>query len=194
MERLIFQSPKKHRIIAIKKLLAENNIPVTNIKLHISVQWSHGGINAGQAGIRVTEAREKRNELNVPIEEFNEKLNDAQTFELYTYAQYEDMALELIDNCDEETFFGDCIFRSEKYDEAFEVYSLLNKNNIPCDNIFPGVNAFLLFIDPEYIDKAIVIIMRNYNEKNYKPKKRKPKDPFDQDRRKGSIFRFLPLF
>ena len=100
---------------------------------------------------------------------------------------------------DEEIFFGDCIFKSESYDEAFEIYLLLNKNNIPCDDIFPGTDAYLLFIGLEYIDKAIKIIEQNYNEKNYKSKKRKPKDQLDQydDKtgyRKNSLFRFLPLF
>jgi len=197
MEKMIFQSPKKHRIIAIKKLLAENDIPITSIKLHISVTWSHGGINAGQAGIRVTETREKRNELNVPIEEFNDKLNDAQTFELYTSKEHKEAALELIEGCDEETFFGDCIFKSENYDEAFEIYLLLNKNNIPCDDVFPGADGYLLFIDPKYMDKAIEII----EQKNQKRKKRKAKNRIDQIEqyddstgyRKKSLFKFLPL-
>jgi len=198
MKKVIFQSPKKHRVIAIKKLLAEHDIPITNIKLHISVAWSHGGINAGQAGIRVTETREKRNELNVPIEEFTDKLNDAQSFELYTDAHYEELALELIEACDEETFFGDCIFKSESYDEAFEVYSLLNKNDIPCDDVFPGVDGYVLFIEPVHIDKALEIIQQNYKEKFYKYKKQKPKNQSEQtyqetDYRKG-IFKFLPLF
>jgi len=194
---MIFQSPKRHRIIAIKKLLAENNIPITNIKLHISVAWSHGGINAGQAGIRVTETREKRNELNVPIEEFTDKLNDAQTFELYTYEEYEQAALELIESCNEETFFGDCIFKSESYDEAFEIYLLLNKNNIPCEDIFPGADGYLLFIDPKYMDKALEII----EQKKQKRKKEKTKNRIDQIEqyddntgyRKKSLFRFFPL-
>ena len=195
---MVFRSPKRHRVIAIKNLLAEHNIPVTNIKLHISVTWSHGGINAGQAGIRVTETREKRNALNVPIEEFTDKLNDAQAFELYTEAQYKDMAIELIESCDEETFFGDCIFKSEKYDEAFEVYQLLNKNNIPCNDVFPAVDGYVLFIDPVYIDKALEIIQQKYKEKNYKYKKKKPKNQSEHtyqetDYRKG-IFKFLPLF
>ena len=195
MEKMIFQSPKKHRIIAIKRLLTENNIPITNIKLHLFVKWSHGGINAGQAGIRITEAREKRNELNIPIEEFNEKLNDAQTFELYTAEEYEEAALELIEDCDEETFFGDCVFKSESYDEAFEIYTLLNKNNIPCDDIFPGVDAYLLFVDPEYMDKAMELI----EQKNTKRKRRKDKNQIDHyddttGYRKNSLFRFLPLF
>ena len=190
MGKMVFKSPKRHRIIAIRDMLAENDIPVTNIKLHIHVEWSHGGISAGQAGIRISEARERRNELNVPIEEFTDKLNDAQTFELYVDEEHQQEAMELIDACDEETFFGDCVFSSESYDEAFEIYLLLNKNNIPCENVFPGVDEYLLFIDPEYMDKAAKVIER----RNDKRGKRKPEDPFDQDYRRSSLFRFLPLF
>jgi len=198
MERMVFQSPKKHRIIAIKALLAENGIPVTSIKLHIRVEWSHWSQAGIEARKKHTEAREKRNELNIPIEEFNDKLNDAQTFELYTHEKYEEAALELIEHCDEETFFGDCIFKSESYDEAFEIYSLLNKNNIPCDDIFPGADAYLLFIDPEYMDKAMELIAHK-NNKRAKRKNRtghRDNDQYDDETgyRKNSLFRFLPLF
>jgi len=192
---MIFQSPKRHRIIAVKKLLAENDIPITSIKLHIRVEWSHWRQGGIQAVKKYTEAGEKRNELNVPIEEFNEPLNDAQTFELYTAEEYEEAALELIDDCDEETFFGDCIFKSESYDEAFEIYSLLNKNNIPCDEIFPGVDAYLLFIDPEYMDKAKELIEQK-NDKRTRKKDKNQIDHYDDETgyRKNSLFRFLPLF
>jgi hypothetical protein len=111
------------------------------------------------------EERESCDELNVPIEEFNEKLNDAQTFELYTDEKYEDAAEKLIENCDEETFFDDCIFKSKNYDEAFEVYRLLNKNNIPCDDVFTSVDEYLLFIDPENKDEAAKIIEQNKKDK-----------------------------
>ncbi|MDR0474514.1 MAG: hypothetical protein LBH43_12680 [Treponema sp.] len=56
METMVFQSPKKHRIIAIKKLLAENNISTTSIKIHIFVEWSL--CNNG-----ITERRKRRDEL-----------------------------------------------------------------------------------------------------------------------------------
>jgi len=188
MEKMVFQSPKKHRIIAIKNLLTENNIPVTNIKLHIRVEWSHGG---GRYYGKFTETREKRNELNVPIEEFNEKLNDAQTFELYTGEEYEDTAIELIEECDEETFFGDCIFRTKNYDEAFELFLLLNKNKIPCDEVFPGVEDFLLFIAPEYTEEALKIIKQYQEDKLFKNKNRKEKEPSALDYRESSLFKTL---
>ena len=198
MEKMVFKSPKRHRIIAIKQLLAQNNIPVTSIKLHIHVEWTHWR----QAGIQThkkhTETREKRNELNVPIEEFTDTLNDAQTFELYTTEDHEDAALELIEACDEAVFFGDCIFRSEHYDEAFQIYTLLNRNNIPCDEIFPGVNEYLLFIDPVYMNKAIEII----EQKNHRYRTRAVKNEFagesfvsefpqEQHRNRRSIFRYV---
>jgi len=185
MEKLIFRSPKKHRIIAVKRLLAQNEIPVTSIKLHIQIQWSHGGIKSGQAGQRATETRERRNELNVPIEEFDEKLNDAQTFELYTDAQYEEMAIEFIESRDEETFFGDCIFRSENYEEAFKIYTLLNKNNIPCADIFPGKDAYLLFIDLESMDKARALIKGKHGGED------SPPEDHRETYRKTNLFKTL---
>ena len=194
MEKMVFHSPKRHRIIAVKKLLAGNDIPIVSIKLRLYVEWGHGGIKAGQAGIRITESREKRNELNVPIEEFNEKLNDSQRFELYTSAEHEAAAIELIEGINEEIFFGDCIFKSENYDEAFEIFSLLNRNNIPCDEIFPGADAYLLFIDPEHIEKATELINERHGEKVFKNKKRKQKEYFTpeyQERPRNDILKFI---
>jgi len=81
MEKLIFQSPKKQRIMAVQKILRENNIPVSSIKIYIYVEWSHSNVEDGGM---VKESLEKRDELTIPIEYFNEKLNDSQTFEIYT--------------------------------------------------------------------------------------------------------------
>ena len=158
METVVFQSPKKHRIIAVKNLLIENNIPITCVKIHVYVEWTTYN---RRTNTEFKEKRESCDELNVPIEEFYEKLNDAQIFELYTDEKYEDAAEKLIENCDEETFFDDCIFRSKNYDEAFEVYRLLIKNNIPCDDISTSVDEYLLFIDPENKEKAAKIIEQN---------------------------------
>jgi hypothetical protein len=154
MESMVFQSPKKHRIIAIKYLLIKNNIPVTSIKIHINIGWSF----YYKSVFRVTEERDRRDELNVPIEDFDDKLNDAQTFEIYTGEEDEDKAIRLIEDCDEETFFDDCIFKSNNYDDVFEIYSLLNKNNIICDDIIPSEEKYLLFIDPEDKEEAIKLI------------------------------------
>ncbi|MCL2382317.1 MAG: hypothetical protein FWC64_12160 [Treponema sp.] len=191
MEKMVFNSPQRYRIIAVKKLLAENDIPVTSVKLHIRVEWGHGGLKHGQAGQRITETRERRDELNVPIEEFDEKLNDAQTFELYTAGEYEDAAIELVEGIDEERFFGDLVFASKKYDEAFAVYALLNKNNIPCDDIFPGADEYLLFVDPVYMDRAKKIIEQTQDDTFYKHKNRKAKEPPAQEYRRTNLFKSL---
>jgi len=161
MEKMLFKSPKRHRIIAIRDLLEEYEIPVTSIKLHIQVEWGHwtlGELRTG--GKRLIETREKRNDLNVPIDEFTDKLNDSQAFELYVAEEHEEEAIQLIDECDEEKFFGDCFLKTVNYDEAFEIYLMLNKNNIPCDDVYPGSDAYLLFIDPEHIDKAIDLMTK----------------------------------
>jgi hypothetical protein len=155
MEKLIFQSPKKHRIIAIKKLLIENDIPISNIKLYIYVEWNHGGRKGGKG---ITQYIEKRDILDLPIEDFNEKLNDSQTFEIYTDDKYEDKALEIIENINIGTFFGDCIFKSVNYDETFEKYLLLTKRNIPCDDVFINNEEYLLFADPENRENAMNIL------------------------------------
>jgi hypothetical protein len=195
MEVMVFQSPKKHRIIAVKKLLSENSIPTTNIKLHIYVEWSHGGRRSGP---RITETVEKSDELNVPIEDFNEKLNDSQTLELYVDEKYEDLAIRLIENVNIETFFDDCIFKSNNYDEVFEKYLLLRKNNIPCeDDIIPNDDEYLLFIDPEYKEEAINVIEPKKENKEYiyeYEQINKKDNSFVQEYKERNIFKyFIPL-
>jgi hypothetical protein len=155
MEKVIYQSPKKHRIIAIQDLLIKNNIPITGIKLNICIR--SGGRRGGSVEIT------RSDELNAPIEDFNEKLNDAQTFEIYVDGQYELTAVQLIEKCDEETFFDDCIFKSSTYDEALEIYFLLTRNKVPCDEVCTVYantdnEAFLLFTEPEYKETAIKLI------------------------------------
>lgn len=70
---------------------------MTSIKLYIYVEW---GFDGRRGGDRIIKSNEKRDELDIPIEEFNEKLNDAQTFELYTDEKYEDATIKLIEKCD----------------------------------------------------------------------------------------------
>ncbi|MDR0320883.1 MAG: hypothetical protein LBI28_05220 [Treponema sp.] len=160
MEKLVYQSIRKHRIIAIKDLLLKNNIPVTSIKIHLGVELYKTSLMP--SGTRIAEG-ERCDEINVPIEEFDEKLNDAQTFELYTDSQYEEAAIELIEKCDDETFFDDCIFKSKNYDTAFELHLMLNRNNIQCDDV--GVvfleddsEEYLLFVAPDDKETAIYLI------------------------------------
>jgi len=164
MEKLVFNSPKKHRIIAIKDLLAKNNIPVTSIKLYLYFELNRGPVRRGDDIF--IEKFEERDELNIPIEEFHEKLNDSQTFELYINEKHEDSALELIDNINIETFFNDCIFKSSNYDEVFEKYLLLTKNNVQCDDIFAYNDEYLLFIDPENKQEVLNILEPNNNKED----------------------------
>ena len=155
METMVFQSPKKHRIIAVKYLLRDNNIPITSVKISIYVEWSHGGRRG--AG-RVKEIIEKRDELNIDIEFFNEKLNDAQTFEIYVDEKHEEAAINLIENINIETFFDDCIFKSTCYDAAFDVCKFLKKNKISCDEIFTTDDGYLVFIDIEKKEEALKLL------------------------------------
>ncbi|MDR0443982.1 MAG: hypothetical protein LBH44_11310 [Treponema sp.] len=164
MEAMVFQSPKKHRIIAIKRLLADNNIQVTSIKLYIQVEWTFYHRKTGSG---ITERRKSRDELNIPIEEFNGKLNDAQTFELYVDDKHKYLAKELIENICIETLFDDCIFKSNNYDEVFDKYLLLRKNNIQCDDVFINDEEYLLFIDPENRDEALSILEPKKENREY---------------------------
>ena len=200
MEKLVYQSPKQHRIIAVKKLLAANNIPVTSVKLYIYVQWSHGGRKGGG---RITEERERRDELTVPIEDFTGKLNDAQTFELYTDGRYETAAIALIEECDQETLFDDCVFKSVNYDEVFEMYLLLKENGMPCDEVVAGFSqddseAYFLFADPEHKDAALALMGRRnrteaktYERQSAEPIKRK--ELFAEERHESKALRYILL-
>jgi len=191
MESMVFESPKKHRIIAIKNLLLKNNIPVTSIKIHIKLRGRFSDKISGEN----SENNDRRDELNIPIEDFDDKLNDAQTFELYTDEEHEDKALNLIEDCEEETFFDDCIFKTNNYDEAFEIYLLLNKNNIACDDIIPSAEEYLLFIDPENKEEAIELIEHKDDDKErpreFQEKRPKPNEIFAQEYHENNIFKYI---
>jgi hypothetical protein len=155
MEKIIYRSPKKHRIIAMEDFLKKNSIPITSIKLNICIRSGRGG----------AVQMEKSDEIHIPIEQFNEQLNDAQAFELYTDEEHEEEARKIIENCDEETFFDDCIFNSDNYDVALEIYLLLKRNNVPSSDVhtvFTENNGekYLLFTEPENMEAATNIINR----------------------------------
>jgi hypothetical protein len=211
-EKLIYRSPKKHRIIALKDFLEKNNIPITSIKLNICLRnrfpvvnrrgsiTSHNlnvYIRNGDAG---TVQMEKSDEIHIPIEDFNEELNDAQSFELYTDEEHEETARGIMENCDEETFFGDCIFSSIDYEETFDIFMLLKKNNIPCSDvhtIFTEDNGekYLLFTDPENMDAATKIMNRieRYETETeiYEKTKVKKNELFNNEHHENNIFKFL---
>jgi hypothetical protein len=194
METVVYQSPRKHRIIAIQNLLIKNNIPVTSIKLHICVS-SRDVIGGGRRGNIVQ--IERSDDLNVPIEEFNEKLSDVQTFEVYTDAQYETKAMALIEKCDEETFFDDCIFKSNNYDEAFEIYLQLIRNNISCDEVATifaeNGEEYALFTDPDEKESAIRLINQSDKPepKIYETDNTTQSEFFDSEKREKSISRYI---
>jgi hypothetical protein len=198
MEKVIYQSPKKHRIIAIQDLLIKNKISVTSIKLNICIR--SGGGRGGSVEIT------RSDELNVPIEEFKEKLNDAQTFEIYIDEQHELTASQLIEQCDEETYFDDCVYKSKNYDEALEMYFLLTRNNVPCDEVctvYANTDSeeFLLFTEPDQRSAAIRLIN---GENNFEARAREmyfetereiedmPPEKFsNNEKSERSIFKYL---
>jgi len=160
MEKCIYSSPKKYKILEIKKLLSDNNIPVTGIQLYIYVNMSR--LHA-RGEDEIIDIREERGELLVPIEEFNEELNDAETFEIYTEEKYSGKALVLIDEFNENNPYRNCIFKSMDYMEASNVHALLLKKNIPCDEIITNIidennEEYLLYLDPNFHEKAVNIM------------------------------------
>lgn len=182
METMIFNSPKKYRIIAIKDYLIKNNIPISSIKLCLL-------LNRG--------AMVKRDDIDMPIEDFNEKLNNSQVFEIYIDEADEENASKLFVDFDVETFFNDCVYKSDNYDEAFEINQLLNKNNLRCDDVFTVTDVetdteeYLLFIDPEEKDDALKIINEFKKVETHKPQNIKFEDNFTREEDTGNSLRYI---
>jgi len=178
MEKVIYSSPKKYRILEIKKLLLDNNIPVTSIQLYIYINMSRMHARGED---EIIDIREERGELIVPIEEFNEELNDAETFEIYTEEKYADKAINLIDEYNENNLYKNCIYKSMDYEEASGIQTLLLKNNIPCDDILTNIidddtEEYLLFLDPDFRERA-ENIMENRNKQEL------PIEPMETEKR-----------
>jgi hypothetical protein len=194
MEIMIYNSPRKYKIVAVKDYLIKNNIPITGIKLGLYLTLNSGIRKGGTANI------EKHDELNMPIEEFNEILNDSQVFEIYIDEKHMENANKLFENFDVETFFNDCIYKSNNYDEAFAIYQLLHKNNMQCDDIFTitdidtNTEEYLLFLDPEKKEDALKII-NGENEENevraYEYQDIRPKEPFDEEYHERNIIKYI---
>ncbi|MDR1429782.1 MAG: hypothetical protein LBI85_05785 [Spirochaetaceae bacterium] len=164
MEKLIFSSPKKYKILEIKRLLTENDIPISSIQLYIYVNMTRY-----HRGVPIIDEREKRGELNVPIEEFNGKLNDAEALEIYTEENYVDKAINLIEDFNNKNFYNDCIFQSRNYEEADNIQRILIKNEIPCDDVvtnllYDDTEEYLIFLDPEFHVKAENILENNFKQ------------------------------
>jgi hypothetical protein len=198
MEVVIFKSPEKYKILEIKKLLTDNNIPVASVQLYIHVVMTKRGKGGN---IFIIDEREDRGELIVPIEEFNEKLNDAQTFEIYIEEHYANEAIKLIEEYTEENYYKDCVFQSSNYDEAYNIQILLQKNNIPCGNVETNflddnTEEYLIFLNPEYKEIADNLIKNSYkNENEVEIRNNKhtadddESDNFYQENKWGNIFR-----
>jgi hypothetical protein len=194
MEIMIYSSPRKYKIVAIKDYLKKNNIPITGIKLGLYLVLRSGRGKGGTANI---EEIEKHDELNMPIEDFNEILNDSQVFEIYIDEKYMEDVNKLFEDFDVETFFNDCIYKSNSYDEAFAIYKLLIKNNLQCDDIFTitnidtNIEEYLLFLDPEKKEDALRIINGENEEKTYEYQDIKPKEPFVEEYHERNILKYI---
>jgi len=165
METIVYSSPKKYLIIDIKNLLHKNNIPVSSIQLYIKVS-----VDRHTKYGEFPNARERRGELTVPIEELDEKLNDAETLEIYIEEEHYDKAIKLIEKWNNENFYKYCIFKSCDYDEADNIQRLLIKNDIICDDVYTNflednTEEYLIFLDPDFNKQANNILMNNNKPK-----------------------------
>ena len=165
METIVYSSPKKYVIVDIKNLLNEHNIPVSSIQLYIKVS-----VDRHTKYGEFPNARERRGELTVPIEELDEKLNDAETLEIYVEEEYHDKAFKLIEEWVNKNFYKYCIFKSYNYDEADTIQRLLIKNDIPCDDVYTNflednTEEYLIFLDPAFHEQANNLLKRNYQPK-----------------------------
>jgi hypothetical protein len=120
-------------------------------------------------GVPIIDKREKRGELNVPIEDFDEKLNDAEALEIYTEEKYADKAISLIEDFNEKNFYNDCIFQSRNYEEASNIQMILIKNEIPCGDVvtnflYDDTEEYLIFLDPEFHVKTENILKNNFKQ------------------------------
>jgi len=166
MEVMIYSSPKKYVIVDIKNLLNENNIPVSSIQLYIKVVNVDRRIRYGA----FPNAREKRGELTVPIEEFDEKLNNAETLEIYVEEEYSDKALNLIEEMENKIFYKYRIFESSDYDQADTIQRLLVRNDIPCDDVYTNflednTEEYWICLDPAFHEQANNLLKHNHQPK-----------------------------
>ena len=167
MEVMIYSSPKKYIIVDIKNLLNENNIPVTSIQLYIRVNMDR---STEEGLFQVKDTREERGELTVPIEEFDEKLNNAETLEIYVEEEYSGKALNLIEEMENKIFYKYCIFESSYYDEADTFQRLLVKEGIPCDDVYTNflddnTEEYWVCLDPAFHEGANNLLKRNHQPK-----------------------------
>ena len=184
MENVVYRSPEKYKIIEIKDLLNDNGIPISSIKLHIYVEWNY---RRSKGGSNIVEKRERRDEIIIPIEEFNDKLNDAQTFEIYTDKQYFHEANNLIEKYLNDNIYKNCIFKSFDFEEADNVQRFLRKNNIPCEDVIinyleDNEEEYLIILNPEYKESAYNLIKNNFNKNGKRNKGNVNSEKYEDDK------------
>ena len=162
MEDMVFSSIKKHRIIAVKTFLENNGIPISSIKL--SIYTTYGGHSPRFSNKTIMQ---RRDDIIVDIEDFDEKINPDQIFELYTNERYFDSSSKLIARHIKEIFLDDYIFKTNDYGKAEEIYSLLLRNKIQSDEIYIDITEcdneeYLIFIDSENIEKSKELIEKSF--------------------------------
>jgi hypothetical protein len=197
METLVYSSPKKYVIVDIKNLLNENNIPVSSIQLYITVNMD----KHTKDGI-FRDTRERRGELTMPIEEFDEELNNAETLEIYVEEKYSDKALNLIEEMENKIFYKYCIFESSDYDEADTIQRLLLKEDIPCDDVYTNflddnTEEYWICLDPAFHEQAHNLLKRNYQPKPeiietyYKKDNREKVKMYEQEQKENVSLRHV---
>jgi len=199
METLVYSSPKKYVIVDIKNLLNKNNIPVSSIQLYIKVNMDR---STEKGLFQVKDTREERGELMVPIEEFDEELNNAETLEIYVEEKYSDKALNLIKEMENKIFHKHCIFESSDYDEADAIQRLLVKEDIPCDDVYTNfpdddTEEYWICLDPAFHEQANNLLKRNYQPKPeivdtyYKKDNREKVKVYEQEQKENISLRHI---
>ena len=160
MNIVIFRSCEKQEIIDVKELLIQNNIIISSINLHIKIEWRQ---TIGRGGSHIIKTEEKSDELNIPIEAFDDKLNNAQTFEIYVNEKDEKLALSLIEDYNGNILLNNYVFKTKIYDNAYKIFNMLNTYNIPCYDIIKTYSGnsdeeYLVTVDVEYKEMALKLI------------------------------------
>lgn len=162
MEQWIYSSANRQKIIDIKKFLEDSGIPVLKITLNIEVRLDKRGRHYS-----FVEELKESNELTVPIEEFDDELNDAQYFAMYINSEDYDNAVSLLEAYFNEASSENCVFLSDDYEETVRIKESLLQQGIGSKEIIEHINndgsrEYVLYTEPEDVEAAQDFIEEHY--------------------------------
>jgi hypothetical protein len=171
-EELVFAWADRQFTLDVKNALAQAGIEVSSIKLHVKVV-----LRKQHRYASYTEVLEDRRDLQVPLEDFTEELNDAEEFELYTESAFAEEAKLLVKSYCKEQYPDDpalngCVFMSANKDESADIQQMLEQNNIPCLEIEKiiseetGLAEYALYVTPEHEEAACALIEEEFADES----------------------------